>query len=140
MLTLAVRTTPEMVTKVARQMEKLVDVLKVFVHTPDEVICQELALFKVATKTMMTGSVIDHVVRSHHARILDVSPEYMVIEKTGNKSEITELLNELEPHGLMQYVRSGRVAVTRQVKELNAYLQEMEEARINGLNDNGNHI
>ena len=129
MLTLAVKTTPEMITKVARQMEKLVDVLKVFVHTPDEIVCQELALFKVPTKNMMSGNTISHIVRFHQARILEVSPEYMVIEKTGNKTEITNLLAELEPHGLLQYVRSGRVAVTRQVKELNAYLREMDEAR-----------
>lgn len=128
MLTLVVITTPEMVTKVARQMQKLVEVLKVFVHTSDEIIYQEIALFKVTTRGMMSGNIIDHVVRAHHARILEVSPEYMVIEKTGHKSEITELLKQLEPHGLLQYVRSGRVAITRQVKELHAYLKEMDEA------------
>jgi acetolactate synthase-1/3 small subunit len=76
----------------------------------------------------MSGNVIDHFVRTHHARILEVSPEYIVIEKTGHKAEITELLTQLEPYGLLQFVRSGRVAITRQVKELNAYLKELDEA------------
>lgn len=129
LLTLVVKTTPDMVRKVAKQFEKIVDVLKVFVHTSDEIIYQEIALYKVTTKGLMSGNAIDHVVRNHHARILEVSPEYIVIEKTGHKSEITELLTQLEPYGVLQFVRSGRVAITRQVKELNSYLKEMDEAR-----------
>ena len=128
LLTLVVRTTPDMVRKVARQMEKLVDVLKVFVHSSDEIIYQEIALFKVTTKGLMSGSVIDYIVRQYHARILEVSPEYIVIEKTGHKAEITELLSHLEPFGVLQFACSGRVALTKQVKELNSYLREMDEA------------
>jgi acetolactate synthase-1/3 small subunit len=128
MLTLVVRTTAEMVQKVARQMQKLVDVLKVFVHTSDEIVYQELALYKVKTTGLMSGNMIDHIVRDHNALILEVSPEYMVIEKTGHKTQINELLHVLEPCGVLQFVRSGRVAITRQVKELNAYLDEMDEA------------
>jgi acetolactate synthase-1/3 small subunit len=128
LLTIVVKTTNEMIQKVARQMEKLVDVLKVFVHTSDQIIYQEMALFKVTTKGLMSGNVIDHVVRAHHARILEVSPEYIVIEKTGHKTEITELLAQLEPYGVLQFARSGRVAITKQVKELNSYLKEMDEA------------
>lgn len=133
MLTLVIRTTPEMVSKVARQLEKLVEVLKVFVHTSDEIVAQELALFKVKTKGLMEGDIINRIVLGNHARILEVTPEYIVIEKTGNKKDIGELLSVLEPYGLLQYVRSGRVAVTRQVKELNSYLLEMEEAGRNVL-------
>ena len=128
LLTIVVSTTPEMIQKVARQMEKLVDVMKVFVHTSDQIIYQEIALFKVSTKGLMSGNVIDHIVRVHHTRILEVSPEFIVLEKTGHKTEITELLHELEPYGVLQFVRSGRVAITKQVKELNSYLKEMDEA------------
>lgn len=119
-----------MVRKMARQLEKLVDVLKVFVHTSDEIIYQEIALYKVNTNGLMSGNLIDHVVREYHARILEVSPEFIVIEKTGHKSEITELLHQLEPCGILQFSRSGRVAITKQVKELNSYLKEMDE--VNG--------
>lgn len=128
LLTIVVSTTNEMIQKVARQMEKLVDVMKVFVHTSDQIIYQEIALFKISTKGLMSGNVIDHIVRTHHARILEVSPEYIVLEKTGHKTEITELLAHLEPYGVLQFARSGRVAVTKQVKELNSYLKEMDEA------------
>ena len=128
LLTIVVKTTNEMISKVARQMEKLVDVMKVFVHTSDQIIYQEIALYKVTTKGLMSGNVIDHVVRAHHARILEVSPEYIVLEKTGHKTEITELLTQLEPYGVLQFVRSGRIAITKQVKELTTYLKEMDEA------------
>ena len=128
LLTIVVITTNEMIQKVARQMEKLVDVMKVFVHTSDQIIYQEIALFKISTKGLMSGNVIDHIVRDHHARILEVSPEYIVLEKTGHKTEITELLAKLEPYGVLQFARSGRVAITKQVKELNSYLKEMDEA------------
>jgi acetolactate synthase-1/3 small subunit len=128
MLTMVVTTTPDMVNKVARQIEKLVDVIKVFVHTNQEIISQEIALYKVTTRGLMSGSMIDDLVRSYHARILEVTPEYIVVEKSGSREEITALLAFLEPSGLLQCVRSGRIAITRQVKELNAYLKEMDDA------------
>ena len=131
LLTIVVKTTSEMIQKVARQMEKLVDVIKVFVHTSDQIICQELALFKVTTKGLLSGNVIDNVVRTHHGRILEVSPEYIVIEKTGHNNEIAELLSQLEPYGVLQFVKSGRVAITKQVRELNSYLKAMDEANRN---------
>jgi len=80
---------------------------------------------------LMSGNLIDIIVREHNARIMEVSPEYMVIEKTGHKNQINDLLHVLEPCGVLQFVRSGRVAITRQVKELNAYLEEMDEVNQN---------
>lgn len=127
-LTLVVRTSPEMVQKVVKQMQKIVEVLKVFVHTSGEIIYQELALYKVSTKGLMSGDLIDRIVRDHNARILEVHPEFMVIERTGHKSQIYDLLHLLEPAGVLQFVRSGRVAITKQVKELHAYLEEMDQA------------
>jgi len=129
LLTIVVKTTSEMIQKVARQMEKLVDVLKVFVHTSDQIIYREIALFKVSTKGLMSGNIIDDLMRAHHARVLEITPEYIVLQKTGHKAEITDLLEKLEPYGVLQLARSGRVAVTKQVKELNSYLKEMDEAK-----------
>jgi acetolactate synthase I/III small subunit len=128
LLTIVVKTTSEMIQKVARQMEKLIDVLKVFVHSSDQIIYQEIALFKVSTSGLMSGNIIDEIVRKYNVRILEVSPEYMVIEKTGHRSDINELLAHLEPYGLLQFAKSGRVAITKQVRELSSYLKEMDEA------------
>jgi len=131
LLTLVVKATPDMVRKISRQIEKLIDVLKVFVHTSDQIIYQEIALFKISTKSMMSGNILEKIVKQFNARVLVVSPEYMVIEKSGHKSEINELLVQLEPYGVLQFARSGRVAITRQVKELSIYLKELDEAHRN---------
>jgi acetolactate synthase-1/3 small subunit len=127
LLTIVVRTSADMIRKVASQIEKLVNVIKVFVHTSEEIIYQEIALYKVSTKMLMSGNIIEHIVRSHNARVLEMTPEFVVIEKTGHKSETNDLLEHLEPYGVLQFVRSGRVAITKQVKEMTAYLQELEE-------------
>jgi acetolactate synthase-1/3 small subunit len=128
LLTIVVKTTSDMVRKVASQIEKLVNVIKVFVHTSEEIIYQEIALYKVSTKNLMSaGNIIEHIVRSHNARVLEINPEFIVIEKTGHKSETNDLLEHLEPYGVLQFVRSGRVAITKQVKEMTSYLREMEE-------------
>ena len=128
LLTIVVKTTPDLVRKVAKLFEKLVDVLKVFVHTSEEIVYQEIALYKVPTKALLSGNVVDKIVRAHNARFLEITTEYTVIEKTGHKQEILELLEKLQPYGLLQFVRSGRVAITKQVRELNSYLMEMDAA------------
>ncbi|MCD6597721.1 MAG: acetolactate synthase small subunit, partial [Bacteroidales bacterium] len=118
MLTIVVNTSPELIEKVAKQLEKLVDVLKVFVHEADEIIYQEIALYKVRTNELMLSNKIEQIVRSNNARFLEITPEYVVIEKTGHKAETADLLNKLDEFGVLQFVRSGRVAITRQIKEL----------------------
>ncbi len=130
--TIVVRTTRELVEKVTKQIEKLVDVLKVFVHTIDEIIYQEIALYKVKTTELMASNKIEEIVRTSTARFLEITPNYVVIEKTGHKHETTELLNKLDPFGVLQFVRSGRVAITKQLKELTSYLKELDEANGNG--------
>ncbi|MFN8209883.1 MAG: acetolactate synthase small subunit [Bacteroidales bacterium] len=128
LLTIVVRTSPDLVRKVAKLFERLVDVLKVFVHTSDEIVYQEIALYKVPTKALMSGNVVENIVRSHNARFIEIRTEYTVIEKTGHKDDILDLLEKLQPFNVLQFVRSGRVAITRQVKELNSYLKEMDAA------------
>ena len=123
--TIVVHDTPEKVEKLVRQIEKLVEVLKAFSHTEDEVIHQEIALYKVPTKALVEGDIIEQTIREHHARILEVRPEYTVIELTGHKEETQALFDVLNNYGLLQFTRSGRIAVTKSSKELfTSYLQE----------------
>lgn len=123
--TIVVNDTPEKVEKVVEQIEKLVEVLKAFYHTEDEVIHQEIALYKVPTKTMIESNRVEETIRVHHARILEVRPEYTVIELTGHKEETQALFDELYNYGLLQFTRSGRIAVTRSSKEFfSNYMKE----------------
>ena len=119
--TIVVRTDPEKIEKLARQVEKRIDVLKVFVFTSDEVVQQEIALYKVTRSRN-----VEQLVREHNVRILEIDDDYIVVEKTGYKSETRELFELLQPYGVQQFVRSGTVAIVKSRRELlNEYLEEL---------------
>ena len=119
--TIVVRTDPEKIEKLARQVEKRIDVLKVFVFTSDEVVQQEIALYKVTRSRN-----VEQLVRRHNVRILEIDDDYIVVEKTGYKSETRELFELLLPYGVQQFVRSGTVAIVKSRRELlNEYLEEL---------------
>ena len=119
--TIVVRTDPEKIEKLARQVEKRIDVLKVFVFTSDEVVQQEIALYKVTRSRN-----VEQLVRRHNVRILEIDDDYIVVEKTGYKSETRELFELLQPYGVQQFVRSGTVAIVKSRRELlNDYLVEL---------------
>ena len=119
--TIVVRTDPEKIEKFARQVEKRIDVLKVFVFTSDEVVQQEIALYKVTRSRN-----VEQLVRRHNVRILEIDDDYIVVEKTGYKSETRELFELLQPYGVQQFVRSGTVAIVKSRRELlNEYLEEL---------------
>lgn len=119
--TIVVRTDPEKIEKLARQVEKRIDVLKVFVFTSDEVVQQEIALYKVTRSRN-----VEQLVRRHNVRILEIDDDYIVVEKTGYKNETRELFELLQPYGVQQFVRSGTVAIVKSRRELlNEYLEEL---------------
>ena len=124
--TIVVNESEEIVKKVTLQLEKQVEVIKAVYHLDDEIIYQEIALFKVPTSILMQGGEAEHIVRSHHARVLSVEPEFSVIEKTGHKEETQHLFDELEPHGILEFVRSGRVAITKPMRTLTSIVNELE--------------
>lgn len=123
--TIVVNDTLEKVEKVVNQIEKLVEVLRAFYHTEDEIVQQEIALYKVPTTALMESNKVEETIRKHHARILEVTPEFTVIEMTGHKEETQELFDELNEYGLLQFTRSGRIAITKSNREIFAnYMQE----------------
>ena len=112
--------------KVTLQLDKQVEVIKAVYHLDEEIIYQEIALFKVPTDILMQGGEAEHIVRAHHARVLSVEPEFTVIEKTGHKEETQHLFDELEPFGILEFVRSGRVAITKPMRTLTSIVNELE--------------
>ena len=110
---IVVNLTKERVQKVVGQIEKQVDVIKAFYHTDDETIFQESALYKVKSSALFEELHIQNVIKESHANIVTVSPEFFVIEKTGFRHETEKLYNDLAPYGLLQFVRSGRISVTK---------------------------
>jgi len=126
--TIVVNTTADLVRKVTRQIEKVVEVLRVLYFTTDEIIHQELALYKLRTAAFINADGVEQLIRQSNARILTVEPDYIIIEKTGHNSETQQLFNQLEPYGVLQFVRTGRIAITKEVKELTNYLKELDRA------------
>ena len=126
--TIVVKCSLELIKKVQKQLEKQIGVLKAFYFTGEDIVHQEIALYKVPTEAFAHGNDVEDLIRNHNAHILTVEPEYIIIEKAGHKAENQELFNKLLPYGILQFARSGRVAVSKQRKELTSYLRELEEA------------
>jgi acetolactate synthase-1/3 small subunit len=125
--TIVIKTTKEMTIKIVNQIEKQIDVLKAFYHTNDEMIYQEIALYKVPTEAMYDSDTVETIVRKASARILEITREYVVIEKTGHKEETQALFEELKQFKVMQFIRSGRVALTRDpIERLSEFLRERD--------------
>lgn len=121
--------------KLTKQIEKRIDILKAFFYTDDEIVYQEIALFKVPTDNILGEHSIESLVRKHSARILEITKEYIVIEKTGHSDETKTLFDELKPYGITQFVRSGRVAVTKSTQELvTQFIEEQEERQNQEIN------
>ena len=127
-ITLTCRTSPEMVNKVIGQIEKRIDVIRAFAYTESELVYQEMALYKISTARMLAENHVEQLIRRFGARILEITPEYTVIEKTGHNDETDALFSELKRYDIKQFVRSGRVAITRSPKEhVDEYLTLREQ-------------
>lgn len=120
--TVIVHNDAERVANLVKQIEKKIDVLKVFCYTQSDVVLQQLALYKVKRSRN-----VEDLVRHHNVRILDIHDDYIVLEKTGHKDEILELYNKLSPYGIYQYVCSGPVAIIKSRRELlDEYLEKVD--------------
>jgi acetolactate synthase I/III small subunit len=116
------------VEKLVKQIAKQVDVLRASFYPEEETVFQEVALYKIPMSSMINGSKVEKIVRDSNARILTVDPQYIIVEKTGHKEDTRMLFDKLAPFGILQFVRSGRVAITKHMKDLSTYLREQEEA------------
>jgi acetolactate synthase-1/3 small subunit len=116
----------DVVRKVCRQIEKQVEVLKVYYHTNEDVIWQELALYKVATNVIAEQVSVERLLRENGARVVVIRKDYTIFETTGHREETDALINILQPYGLIEFVRSARVAIIKDSEGFNAKLREFE--------------
>ncbi len=126
--TIVINSDEVQVQKLVKQIEKQVEVLKAFYHFNEDTIYQEIALYKIAVTSLVLDDNLELLIRANHARILNISPEFIVIEKTGHEDETKALFEELQPFGVLEFVRSGRVSITKAAKAFSAYMEELEEA------------
>ncbi len=116
--------TEESVKKVIGQIEKQIEVIKAYYHTNEESIYIQSALFKIKSNLLFDERQIQNIIKNSNAQIVTVSPEFFVIEKSGRKEEIEALYDELLPFGIMQFVRSGRISVTKEEMKISELLKK----------------
>ena len=129
--TITCKCTEYTVKMLTKQMEKKIDVLQANYYTDDELFMLESALLKISTPVMLSNPDVSHIVRMHAGSFVEVNPVFATLEKTGRSETIMSLYNKLNELGaVLQFVRSGRICVTRSTEErLDNYLARREEER-----------
>ena len=128
-MTIVVHGDDRIVEQIIKQLNKLIDVIKVEDLTADEMIDRELVLIKVNADTKTRGEVMQ-IVNTFRGKIVDVNPQTITIEVTGGESKIDAMVELLTPIGIRETVRTGLIALARR-KELTAPPKEppVAEAR-----------
>lgn len=125
--TIVINEVEEVVIKLCRQIEKQVEVLKAYYNTDDEIIWQELALYKISTDAVAEKVKVERLLRAHGARVVVIRKDYTVFETTGQREETDGLVRVLEPYGLIEFVRSARVAIIKGSSDFHERLKEFEQ-------------
>jgi acetolactate synthase I/III small subunit len=125
--TIVINETEDTVRKLARQIEKQVEVLKAYYNTGEEIVWQELALYKVSTEEVAEKVKVERLLRQYGARAVVIRKDYTVFETTGHREETDKLVEVLEPYGLIEFVRSARVAIIKGSSGFHEKLKEFEE-------------
>jgi acetolactate synthase-1/3 small subunit len=125
--TLVINETEDMVKKIARQIEKQVDVLKVYYNSDEEIVWQELAMYKVSTDEIAEKVQVERLLRKYGARAVVIRKDYTVFETTGHREETDALIEVLEPYGLIEFVRSARIAIIKGSSGFHEKLKEFEQ-------------
>ena len=124
---IVIEETEEVVKKLTRQIEKQVDVLKAYYNTNDEIIWQEMALYKVPTDAIAEKVKVERLLREFGARAVAIRKDYTVFETTGHREETDKLIAFLEPFGLIEFVRSARVAIIKESSGFHDKVKEFEQ-------------
>lgn len=113
-----------LIQKVVGQLEKQIEVIAAFYHTEDEIIYNETALFKISSEHLYNEK-IQNKLKFRRAHIIAITESYFVIEASGLKADIDNMYEKLKPFGLLQFVRSGRIAITRPKMAITELLREI---------------
>jgi acetolactate synthase-1/3 small subunit len=105
--------------QVTKQLNKLINVIKIVEQDGEASVARELVLIKVRADASVRTQVIE-TVNLFRAKVIDVSPESVTIEATGTRSKLDALLRMLDPYGIREIVQSGVVAVGRGPKSITA--------------------
>ena len=117
--TIVVKGTGLAVEKISKQLYKIIEVVKVLEKTDEELIFKEIALIKVSTKNPAKRQEVEDLAYLFRANIVYVGNNYLTVEKAGSEEEINSLYALVKPFGIREYVRSGRIALTKEEQPFN---------------------
>ncbi len=126
--TIVIHELEDVVKKLVRQIEKQVEVLKAYYNTNDEIVWQELAMYKVSTDEIAEKVKVERLLREFGARAVVIRRDYTVFETSGHREETDRLVKVLEPYGLIEFVRSARVAIIKASAGFHEKIREFENA------------
>ncbi len=126
---IVVNESEDVVIKVIRQIEKQVGVMKARYNTNNDIVWQELALYKVSTDMIAEKIHVERLLREFGARAVVIRKDYTVFEVTGHREETQRLVKFFEPYGLIEFVRSARVAITKASAGFHEKLKEFEQTK-----------
>ena len=127
-ITIVTDATEKKVLESVQQLEKRVDVVRVFYYAEDQVVYRELALYKIPTAKIIDSGNIEDILQRYNAKIIEINKTFTVISKVGTTDESQNLYDDLSQYGVMQFQRSGRIVVSRERQEpLRDFLRERSE-------------
>ena len=125
--TILVITYESLIKKIVGQINKQIEVIKAYYHTDEETIYQESCLFKIKSSLLFDDRKIQNIIKESNAIIVTVNPEFFVLEKSGRTHELDELYEKLNKYGILQYVRSARIAVTKAPLMISEILTDLKK-------------
>lgn len=134
--TIVINESEEVVRKVCRQLEKQVDILKAYYNTNEEIVWQEQALFKVPTSEIAERASVERLLRQYGARAVVIRNDYTIFETSGHSEEINGLTKALGKFGLIEFVRSGRIAIIKASEGFHKKLKEFENEEVSEMVEN----
>ena len=124
--TIIVNVTEIQIKKIIGQIDKQIEVIKAYYHNEDDTVYQESCLFKIKSSLLFDDRQIQNIIKDSNARIVTVNKEFFVLEKYGRRKEIDSLYNKLNEYGILQFVRSGAVAITKKPMNISEILSDFK--------------
>jgi acetolactate synthase I/III small subunit len=103
----------ETIEQVEKQLQKLIDVIKVVDHSSADYVDRELMLIKVAITSTEDRMEIRQIAQDFRARIVDVHTDALMFEVTGGSKKIDAFIEQMKEYGILELMRTGQVALTR---------------------------
>lgn len=121
MFVISAFTSEEVIERLSKQIANIIEVIQVEYYSTEELITQEIALYKISSKIFNESSSVDRIIRKWNARIIEMNPSYVVVEKTGSREDVEEMRDELIELGLLnEFTRSGSVVLHREEPIINS--------------------